>query len=148
MAVLNGGSGNDILRGTGGADRIDGRDRRDYISAGDGNDLLIGGLGNDILAGGSGADTFSCGHLHDADTIQDFRFGDLIALREGIDRYFVTREWNGIRIATVDLDYTADLVQGSITLLGVTGAQWVSWGGQYGAPGGYVGDIGRLIDLG
>lgn len=145
MATIIGTSSNDILFGTRNADYIDGGDRRDYISAGGGNDYIIGNLGNDILNGGKGYDTFFFGHLHDADTIEDFTKGDFIALGGGIDHYFITEESNGIRIATVDWQYEADLVQGSIVLYGVTGAQWRSWGGDYGNPYGYSTGMSDLI---
>jgi Ca2+-binding RTX toxin-like protein len=138
MAIITGGSGNDILAGTRNADKIDGGARRDYINGGGGNDTITGGLGNDILAGAAGADAFFFGHLHDADVIQDFSEEDGIILGGGIDHYFVTEVWNGVRIATVDFDYTADVVQGSVVLVGVTPAEWVSWGGLFGNPAGYA----------
>ena len=113
---------------------------------GGGNDWINGGLGNDILSGGTGFDTFFFGHLHDADVIQDFGPSDKIDLGEGIDLYFVTETRSGVRIATVDLDYTEDLVQGSIVLSGVTVAEWVSWGGAFG-PNGYSVDSFSSGDL-
>jgi hypothetical protein len=131
--VLVGSSGNDFLYGTSGADTIYGLERRDFISGGGGADVIIGGGGNDILNGGGGNDTFCFAFQHEADIIQDFRqiLGnrDVIALGGGIDGYVVTVEWNGIRIATIDWDYPADYVQGSITLTGVSATQWRSWGG-------------------
>jgi Ca2+-binding RTX toxin-like protein len=135
--VITGRKRNDILAGTRNADTIRGEDRRDYIAAGGGNDFIDGGLGNDILNGGSGNDTFFFGRLHDADIITDFGPDDTLELGGGIDHYFVTEVWNGIRIATVDWDYTADIVQGSIVLNGVTRAEWESWGGSFGNPNGY-----------
>jgi Ca2+-binding RTX toxin-like protein len=138
MAVMNGSGGNDFLFGTSSTDTIDGGARRDYISAGGGRDLITGGLGNDILNGGSGGDTFRFGFQHDADVIEDFGRYDVVDLTDGIERYFVTEVWNGIRIATVDAEYTADPVQGSIVLHGVTRAEWQSWGGAFGNPGGYA----------
>lgn len=137
MAVINGSGNNDFLFGTRNADTIDGGARRDYIFAGGGNDLIIGGLGNDILNGGPGNDRFFFGRQHEADIIEDFGPNDIIDLGEGIDHYFVTEVWNGVRIATVDWDYTADLVQGSIVLNGVTRDEWESWGGAFGSPNGY-----------
>jgi RTX calcium-binding nonapeptide repeat (4 copies) len=128
---------NDIINGTSSADKIDGKGSRDTIKAGGGNDVIIGGLGNDLLWGEGGSDTFEFGHLHDADVIYDFGRYDTIDLSGGIDHYFVTEVWNGVRIATVDWDYTADLVQGSIVLHGVTKAEWLSWGGAFGDPNGY-----------
>ena len=146
MAVINGKDGNDFLIGTRNADIINGGGSRDYISAGGGNDWINGGLGNDILSGGSGSDTFFFGHLHDADVIQDFGPNDKIDLGEGIDLYFVTETASGVRIATVDSQYTEDLVQGSIVLSGVTSAEWVSWGGAPPSPNGYsVDSSGYLI---
>ncbi len=137
MAVITGGSLNDIISGTRNADIIHSKGRRDYIAAGGGNDFIDGGLGNDILNGGSGNDTFFFGRLHDADIVTDFGPNDTLDLGGGIYHYFVTEVWNGIRIATVDWDYTADLVQGSIVLNGVTRAEWESWGGSFGNPNGY-----------
>jgi Ca2+-binding RTX toxin-like protein len=128
---------NDLLYGLGGSDVIYGGDRRDYISGGSGNDRVVGQLGNDILNGGSGYDRFVFGHLHDADIIQDFGPRDKIDLTQGIDHYFVTKVSSGVRIATVDWGYKADLVQGSIVLQGVTVEEWTSWGGAFGNPGGY-----------
>jgi hypothetical protein len=128
---------NDIINGTSSADKIDGKGSRDTIKAGGGNDVIIGGLGNDLLWGEGGSDTFEFGRLHDADVIYDFGPKDKILLSGGIDHYFVTEVWNGVRIATVDWDYTADLVQGSIVLHGVTKAEWLSWGGAFGNPNGY-----------
>jgi Ca2+-binding RTX toxin-like protein len=128
---------NDFLYGFGGSDKIYGGNSRDYLSGGDGNDRLVGELGNDILNGGKGSDRFLFGHLHDADIIEDVSPIDTIDLTGGIDHYFVTEEWSGVRIATVDWDYEADLVQGSIVLSGVTVAEWKSWGGAFGDPGGY-----------
>jgi hypothetical protein len=132
-------NGNDIINGTSSADTIDGKGSRDSIRAGGGDDLIIGGLGNDLLWGGGGSDTFRFGHLHDADVIYDFGPEDIIELSGGIDHYFVTEIWNGVRIATVDWNYTSDLVQGSIVLNGVTKAEWLSWGGLFGDPNGYNG---------
>jgi hypothetical protein len=137
MARITGTSGNDILFGTLHADVIDAGARRDYVYAGGGNDLIIGGLGNDILNGGSGFDRFFFGHQHGADVVQDFGPSDTIDLGEGIDHYFVTEVWSGVRIATVDWQDTADPVQGSIVLSGVSMAEWVTWGGAFGSPGGY-----------
>jgi Ca2+-binding RTX toxin-like protein len=138
MARINGKDNlNDLLVGTRNGDIIDGKDKRDVISAGDGNDVITGGLGNDFLTGGEGADRFYFGHLHDADVILDFGPNDKIDLDASIDRYFVTKVWNGIRIATVDDDHTADPVQGSIVLSGVTIEEWKSWGGAYGSASGY-----------
>jgi Ca2+-binding RTX toxin-like protein len=138
MATINGSAGNDILFGTRKADIINGGGSRDYISAGGGDDWINGGLGNDILNGGKGFDTFFFGRLHDADVIEDFGPLDTIDLGDGIDLYFTTEVASGVRIATVDLDYTADLVQGSIILNGVTVDEWVSWGGAFGSDAFYV----------
>ena len=140
-----GSPGNDIIYGNNSAEWFDGEERRDYINGAGGNDTIVGGLGNDILVGGSGSDTFLFGHLHDADRIQDFGPNDTVVLDDGIDHYFITEVWNGIRIATVDFDYTADRVQGSIVLVGVTAAEWVSWGGSYAEPGGYNTGMAGLI---
>jgi Ca2+-binding RTX toxin-like protein len=147
MAKINGSDGNDIIFGTRKADIINGGGSRDYISAGAGDDWINGGLGNDILNGGKGFDTFFFGHLHDADIIEDFGPGDTIDLGDGIDLYFTTMVASGVRIATVDLDHTADPVQGSIILNGVTEAEWTSWGGAFGENAFYVGnyDSGTLI---
>jgi Ca2+-binding RTX toxin-like protein len=128
---------NDLLYGLAGRDFIYGGDRRDYISGGDGNDRIVGELGNDILNGGIGYDRFVIGHLHDADIIEDFGPNDTIDLTQGIDHYFVTKVSSGVRIATVDWDYEADLVQGSIVLNGVTVEEWKSWGGAFGNSAGY-----------
>jgi Ca2+-binding RTX toxin-like protein len=128
---------NDLLYGLGGRDFLYGGDRRDYISGGDGNDRIVGELGNDILNGGTGYDRFVFGHLHDADIIEDFSQYDFIDLTQGIDHYFVTEVSSGVRIATVDWDYKADVVQGSIVLNGVTVDEWTSWGGAFGDPAGY-----------
>ena len=49
----------------------------------------------------------------------------------------MTKVSSGVRIATVDWDYKADLVQGSIVLQGVTVEEWKSWGEAFGNPGGY-----------
>jgi Ca2+-binding RTX toxin-like protein len=138
MAIITGGSGNDFLIGTSGADTIDGGARRDYISAGGGNDRIVGGLGNDILSTGSGRDTVVLGHAHDADRVLDFGRFDTIALGGGIEAYVVTVENGSIRIATIDEEFTADQVQGSVVLSGVTAQEWttpVSQGGFGGALG-------------
>jgi Ca2+-binding RTX toxin-like protein len=145
MAKINGSDGNDIIFGTRKADIINGGGSRDYISGGGGDDWINGGLGNDFLSGGNGSDTFFFGHLHDADVIEDFGPGDTIVLGDGIDLYFTTEVASGVRIATVDLDHTADLVQGSIILNGVTVDEWTSWGGAFGSNGFYVSDSGTLI---
>jgi hypothetical protein len=62
-------------------------------------------------------------------TALHFDPNDTIDLGEGIDSYFVSQEevTDWVRIATVDFDYTADLVQGSIVLAGVTLDEWTSW---------------------
>ena len=70
QAMLNGGSGNDILTGyatgdamTGGAgnDTLDGVAGNDTLDGGDGNDKLYGGAGNDVLTGGLGNDVLDGG---------------------------------------------------------------------------------------
>jgi Ca2+-binding RTX toxin-like protein len=134
--TISGTRDNDFLYGRSGNDTISGGDRRDYISGGSGNDLIKGDLGNDILTGDGGNDRFFFGRLHDADVIQDFRRSlgndDLIVLGDGIDSYVITVEWSGIRIATIDQQWTADPVQGSIVLSGVSEQQWKAWGGRTG----------------
>ena len=127
---------NDFLFGLGGNDSLYGGARRDYLSGGYGNDLLVGELGNDILNGGWGNDRFYFGRLHDADVIQDFNRAsgdkDSIILANGIDSYVASVQWNGIRIATIDREWTRDQVQGSIVFSGVTEQEWRAWGGSIG----------------
>ena len=74
MAIINGTSGNNILRGTanademnglGGHDQLFGGRHDDTLNGGDGNDTLDGGSGNDFLNGGTGADTLNGGNGND-----------------------------------------------------------------------------------
>ena len=57
-SVLDGGSGNDILRGLGGWDVIDGGASNDLIHGGNGRDVLDGGDGADELHGDFGWNTY------------------------------------------------------------------------------------------
>lgn len=74
MAIVNGTSGNDILKdsfshdemnGFGGDDQLLGGRGDDTLNGGDGNDLLDGGSGNDILNGDAGADFIMGGDGND-----------------------------------------------------------------------------------
>ncbi|MBK8275970.1 MAG: calcium-binding protein [Nitrospira sp.] len=74
MAIINGSSGNDILKGTLSADEINGfagNDQlfggrgSDTLNGGDGNDTLDSGSGNDLLNGGAGADRLDGGTGND-----------------------------------------------------------------------------------
>lgn len=74
VAIINGSSGNDILKGTLSADEINGfagNDQlfggrgSDTLNGGDGNDTLDSGSGNDLLNGGAGADRLDGGTGND-----------------------------------------------------------------------------------
>jgi Ca2+-binding RTX toxin-like protein len=129
----------DLIYGTVGADTINGKGGRDIIYAKAGDDVIVGGLDMDTIDGGWGNDRLYFGAQHEADKILNYGRAapttgnnDVLALGSSIDAYFIFAEAAGIRIATVDWqDPFGDLVQGSITLVGVTAAQWVGWGGSY-----------------
>lgn len=102
--VLNGGSGNDIIRalagadtveGGAGSDRLFGNDGNDHLDGGEDDDILEGGFGNDTLIGGSGADILRgegdddtlSGGLGD-DTLRAGTGNDTVDGGEGADRLF------------------------------------------------------------
>ena len=97
-AMIDGGSGCDVLLGGSGDDCLVGGDGWDVLLGGcgsdillgqDGNDLLVGGLGRDLLIGGRGCDLLVCGLGHDMliSGTTDYD-GDKQALRAILD------EWN------------------------------------------------------
>ncbi|MDP1862715.1 MAG: calcium-binding protein [Thiobacillus sp.] len=83
--VMTGGAGNDTLDCLAGNDTLDGGDGNDKLYGGAGSDVLTGGSGNDVLDGGAGADTMT-GGLGDDTYVVD-NVGDVVneAADEGID---------------------------------------------------------------
>ena len=91
-----GGSGNDTLLGDAGDDILSGGLGHDVVYGGVGEDVLYGGWGNDTIVGGEGSDSLwgglgndafvfdSLTTSSDADRIQDFRLGDIIALDQDV----------------------------------------------------------------
>jgi Ca2+-binding RTX toxin-like protein len=138
----------DLVYGSMEADLIDGKGGADAIYAKADDDLVIGGGGDDLINSGWGSDTLFFGRQHGADKVQDFDRvagnNDVIAFEASIDSYFVVAETAGVRIVSVD----DGVKQGSITLLGVTAAEWTSWGGALGHQTTDMGPAGNpLIDL-
>ncbi|MEM1060986.1 MAG: cadherin domain-containing protein, partial [Planctomycetota bacterium] len=86
IAMIYGGSGDDVLRGGLGHYVIFGEDGDDELHGGDGNDILIGGDGTDTLIGGAGADTLH-GGLGD-DRIEGLEGDDEIHGGNGRDSLF------------------------------------------------------------
>lgn len=62
MAIVNGGSGPDILDGTDGDDILNGFAGNDTINGSPGDDMAFGGGGNDTFILGNGADHFDGGN--------------------------------------------------------------------------------------
>ena len=91
-----GGRGNDTLLGDAGDDILSGGLGHDVVYGGVGEDVLYGGWGNDTIVGGEGSDSLwgglgndafvfdSLTTSSDADRIQDFRLGDIIALDQDV----------------------------------------------------------------
>ncbi len=57
FAILEGGSGDDVITGSRLDDRLNGNSGQDRIAGGDGADIITGGAGSDQLFGGAGRDT-------------------------------------------------------------------------------------------
>ncbi len=96
MAVINGTSGNDILKdsfshdemnGLGGDDQLLGGRGNDTLNGGDGNDLLDGGTGDDTLRGDAGADFIMGGDGNDQ--LDGGTGADTLNGGDGSDTYFV-----------------------------------------------------------
>ena len=83
--ALSGGAGNDTLSGLTGVDRLYGNDGNDQLFGGAGADSLEGGLGDDQLDGGEGADMLTGGAGNDTYVLDDAgdRFTELS--NEGVD---------------------------------------------------------------
>lgn len=73
MALINGDSGNNLLRGTRNADEIDGKAGNDTIEGRGGNDTIEGGRGKDELSGAGGRDEFVFEVGSGRDFILDFQ---------------------------------------------------------------------------
>ena len=93
-ALIEGGSGDDViigsrrkddLLGEGGNDRVSGRAGPDHISGGRGNDRLSGGSGRDDITGGPGNDRLSGGSGRDVINSRDSK-RDSVSCGPGRDR--------------------------------------------------------------
>jgi len=103
--LLRGGRGNDELIGGAGDDFLWGKAGRDLLGGGNGNDELIGGAGQDILDGNAGRNSLEGGKgtdyfvlsQHSFSVIQDFQNGhDVIMLRGNFKLEDIDIVQNGI----------------------------------------------------
>jgi Ca2+-binding RTX toxin-like protein len=113
--TISGGAGDDVLRGEMGSDQLFGNDGDDQIFGGKGADSLVGGLGNDLLDGGEGADTLAGGAGDDTYVIDDA--GDVFVElpNEGIDTLVSSVDValldnfeNGVLTGDLDLSLTGN----------------------------------------
>jgi len=79
VAILQGGSFDDVMTGDAGRNMLRGSYGDDTLSGGDGNDYVFGGDGQETLTGGNGKDGFLFGAVVNADNfdqVTDFTVGE------------------------------------------------------------------------
>jgi len=118
--IIQGDTGDDVLKGTNLTDRLYGYEGSDNLQGGIGNDTLTGGIGNDVLEGGAGLDAYVFNLGDGVDTIRDISSpeeGNLIVFGEGItkddirtridgDKLVIEYGDNGDAIHLLNYDYS------------------------------------------
>ena len=105
--MLQGTSGNNVLRGSGG---------NDTLSGDLGNDVLVGGFGRDIETGGAGADRFDFNAFNESGTTSATR-DQIVGFEQGID----TIDFSTIDANTASWGNQAFTFIGDIAFHGVAG---------------------------
>ncbi|MDZ4142416.1 MAG: calcium-binding protein, partial [Methylotenera sp.] len=83
--VVTGSAGNDLIQGKDGADRLTDTQGNNLLDAGAGVDVLIAGTGNDLLIGGLGNDTITTGTGYDVIVFNKGDGQDIINASTGDD---------------------------------------------------------------
>lgn len=134
MAIINGTSGNNLLRGTAFRDTIDGKEGNDTIYGNAGDDTLIGGPGNDFIYGGAGNDWIRAFANDGIDQIYGDRGSDRIELTVGDVIHYSSYQQSGpdfgidgaVTMARAD-PWKIDFSGFDANLI-VAGQQQLSWG--------------------